>query len=247
MLSTLNLAALRGRHRASATPTSPVDKSPNGRFGGQANNGPARSTATPGATKTETTAIAPLEGVLRENNPIVCEKVADVNLDDDGERSGCGDDSYDTNEVNDTVNISFPAALAAEQSKSCSRLPASVSLLRQESGGAGNGSGGTGTGIGGNVLGGGEAVLLSTGILRQRPSFSSRKLSFRQGQQEEGKGSRKEDEEQQQQKYPEVIDHKAAFVLVAKEHLVGTWLAVFVRASMLEQISDIRTGDICSR
>lgn len=32
------------------------------------------------------------------------------------------------------------------------------------------------------------------------------------------------------------------FVLVAKEHLVGTWLAVFVRASMLSDVSDIRTG-----
>ena len=35
---------------------------------------------------------------------------------------------------------------------------------------------------------------------------------------------------------------KAAFVLVAKEHLVGTWLAVFVRASMLTQVSDVRSG-----
>lgn len=34
----------------------------------------------------------------------------------------------------------------------------------------------------------------------------------------------------------------ATFVLVAKEHLVGTWLAVFVRASMLHDVSDIRTG-----
>lgn len=34
----------------------------------------------------------------------------------------------------------------------------------------------------------------------------------------------------------------ATFVLVAKEHLVGTWLAVFVRASMLQEVSDVRTG-----
>lgn len=37
----------------------------------------------------------------------------------------------------------------------------------------------------------------------------------------------------------------ATFVLVAKEHLVGTWLAVFVRASMLQEVSDIRAGMIC--
>lgn len=37
-------------------------------------------------------------------------------------------------------------------------------------------------------------------------------------------------------------DGGATFVLVAKEHLVGTWLAVFVRASMLQEVSDIRTG-----
>eukprot|EP00752_Nemacystus_decipiens_P002667 g2495.t1 len=36
----------------------------------------------------------------------------------------------------------------------------------------------------------------------------------------------------------------ATFVLVAKEHLVGTWLAVFVRASMLKQVSDVRTGTV---
>lgn len=35
----------------------------------------------------------------------------------------------------------------------------------------------------------------------------------------------------------------ATFVLVAKEHLVGTWLAVFVRASMLQEVSDVRTGN----
>ncbi|CAM9117041.1 unnamed protein product, partial [Laminaria digitata] len=35
---------------------------------------------------------------------------------------------------------------------------------------------------------------------------------------------------------------QATFVLVAKEHLVGTWLAVFVRASMLTQVSDVRSG-----
>lgn len=33
------------------------------------------------------------------------------------------------------------------------------------------------------------------------------------------------------------------FVPVAKEHLVGTWLAVFVRASMLEHVSDVRSGE----
>lgn len=34
----------------------------------------------------------------------------------------------------------------------------------------------------------------------------------------------------------------ATFVLVAREHLVGTWLAVFVRASLLQEVSDVRTG-----
>lgn len=33
-----------------------------------------------------------------------------------------------------------------------------------------------------------------------------------------------------------------AFVLVAKEHLVGIWLAIFVRATLLADISDVRTG-----
>lgn len=41
---------------------------------------------------------------------------------------------------------------------------------------------------------------------------------------------------------------RSTFVLVAKEHLVGTWLAVFIRTSMLSQVSDIRTGEcmLCS-
>lgn len=34
----------------------------------------------------------------------------------------------------------------------------------------------------------------------------------------------------------------SGFVLVAKEHLVGTWLAVFVRASMLAHVTDVRSG-----
>eukprot|EP00903_Cladosiphon_okamuranus_P016392 g15117.t1 len=34
------------------------------------------------------------------------------------------------------------------------------------------------------------------------------------------------------------------FVLVAKEHLVGTWLAVFVRKSVLQEVSDVRTGTV---
>lgn len=47
-----------------------------------------------------------------------------------------------------------------------------------------------------------------------------------------------------------VSDDGTTFVLVAKEHLVGTWLAVFVRASMLKQVSDVRSGkenkhDVC--
>lgn len=37
-------------------------------------------------------------------------------------------------------------------------------------------------------------------------------------------------------------DDCTSFVLVAKEHLVGTWLAVFVRASVLEHVSDVRSG-----
>ncbi|CAM9247240.1 unnamed protein product, partial [Scytosiphon promiscuus] len=36
----------------------------------------------------------------------------------------------------------------------------------------------------------------------------------------------------------------ATFVPVAKEHLVGTWLAVFVRASMLEHVTDVRSGTV---
>lgn len=39
-----------------------------------------------------------------------------------------------------------------------------------------------------------------------------------------------------------VSNDGTTFVLVAKEHLVGTWLAVFVRASMLNQVSDVRSG-----
>lgn len=34
-----------------------------------------------------------------------------------------------------------------------------------------------------------------------------------------------------------------SFVLVAKEHLVGIWLAVFVRSSLVAEVSDIRTGE----
>lgn len=33
------------------------------------------------------------------------------------------------------------------------------------------------------------------------------------------------------------------FVLVAKEHLVGTWLAVFVRSNLFPRVSDVRTGE----
>lgn len=35
-----------------------------------------------------------------------------------------------------------------------------------------------------------------------------------------------------------------SFVLVAKEHLVGTWLAVFVRTAMLPSVADVRTGEL---
>ncbi|CAM9157086.1 unnamed protein product, partial [Sphacelaria rigidula] len=35
-----------------------------------------------------------------------------------------------------------------------------------------------------------------------------------------------------------------SFVLVAKEHLVGTWLAVFVRTAMLPSVADVRTGTV---
>lgn len=38
-------------------------------------------------------------------------------------------------------------------------------------------------------------------------------------------------------------DEWSPFVPVAKEHLVGTWLAVFVRASMLKYVSDVRSGE----
>ncbi|CBJ29438.1 conserved unknown protein [Ectocarpus siliculosus] len=41
-----------------------------------------------------------------------------------------------------------------------------------------------------------------------------------------------------------VSDEGTTFVLVAKEHLVGTWLAVFVRASMLKQVSDVRSATV---
>ncbi|CAM9572248.1 unnamed protein product, partial [Ectocarpus fasciculatus] len=41
-----------------------------------------------------------------------------------------------------------------------------------------------------------------------------------------------------------VGDDGKTFVLVAKEHLVGTWLAVFVRASMLKQVSDVRSATV---
>lgn len=34
-----------------------------------------------------------------------------------------------------------------------------------------------------------------------------------------------------------------AFVVVAKEHLVGIWLAVLVRSCLLPQVSDVRTGE----
>lgn len=34
-----------------------------------------------------------------------------------------------------------------------------------------------------------------------------------------------------------------SFVLVAKEHLVGTWLAVFVKEALLPGVSDVRTGE----
>ena len=59
------------------------------------------------------------------------------------------------------------------------------------------------------------------------------------GQNADGLPAEKEggDEGQEQPAPPQ-----AAFVLVAKEHLVGTWLAVFVRASMLTQVSDVRSG-----
>ncbi|CAM9717188.1 unnamed protein product [Ectocarpus sp. 4 AP-2014] len=41
-----------------------------------------------------------------------------------------------------------------------------------------------------------------------------------------------------------VSDDGTTFVLVAKEHLVGTWLAVFVRTSMLKQVSDVRSATV---
>lgn len=37
-------------------------------------------------------------------------------------------------------------------------------------------------------------------------------------------------------------EDQPTFVLVTKEHLVGTWLAVFVRASMFPHVSDVRSG-----
>lgn len=35
----------------------------------------------------------------------------------------------------------------------------------------------------------------------------------------------------------------SSYVMVAKEHLVGTWIAIYVRAAILPQILDVRTGE----
>lgn len=68
-------------------------------------------------------------------------------------------------------------------------------------------------------------------------SGTPRRVAY--GQDADGLPAEKEgDDEGQAQPAPP----QATFVLVAKEHLVGTWLAVFVRASMLTQVSDVRSG-----
>lgn len=64
----------------------------------------------------------------------------------------------------------------------------------------------------------------------------------------EDEGRNEGDEEEEEEERGEMwgvgdeSGERPTFVLVAKEHLVGTWLAVFVRASMLPQVSDVRSG-----
>lgn len=53
---------------------------------------------------------------------------------------------------------------------------------------------------------------------------------------EPGKQKRQQQRQRQQKREP-------TFVLIAKEHLVGTWLAVFARSSMLPHIRGVRTGE----
>lgn len=73
-----------------------------------------------------------------------------------------------------------------------------------------------------------------------RQSFASGGGTAASGKRDE-KEKGKAGLEQQKSQRPEQ-GGRAAFVLVAKEHLVGTWVAVFVRASLLPMVSDVRCG-----
>ena len=64
----------------------------------------------------------------------------------------------------------------------------------------------------------------------------------KEGADDERKAHKKEKEGMGNGGQEKVKPEEATFVMVAKEHLVGTWLAVFVRASMLKQVSDVRSG-----
>lgn len=229
LLSALNLAPLRSKTRVSknSPPRKPITAT-----------GPTNTRSVPPTT--EATLPGPPSDIPEGADLTAGENrvpIAQDGLEDNGE-----------GELASAAALIADALSTMNELAACSDGSASSGSPNVESGSSGEpGSGGG--------CGGGDGRTTPDDGGRRRVGSESEETAPRQDQEEGDEKARdqhqppqQEPPRQHQQRWDERTQRaqtqpRKTFVLVAKEHLVGTWLAVFVRASMVSRISDVRSGE----